>query len=169
MKKNIFFIIFILTMISCSKLNEKTIKNIEFKNENITTKEKEINISSKEEIKEFNKISKESYKIGAGDVLVFIPSKKDFENLTLQVGPDGNINIPDIGIVKVKDKTIEDVEKEINEKITKIYNFLKYTVIVTQFNNNKVYIWGNVEKTGVIYLSQENNLIETISLAGGIK
>ncbi|TDT72440.1 protein involved in polysaccharide export with SLBB domain [Hypnocyclicus thermotrophus] len=163
-----FFIILLLMLtISCSNNNTKTLYN--FKDNNIkreTISDSEIKLSSAEIIKKFNKKIKE-YKLKQGDIIELIPNDISFSKLELKITPDGKINLKDIGEIIAENKTIFQLQNEINKKLLNYYDNLNYIINLKQ-GNNSVYVWGNIAKPGEYKSNYEDTLIKILTKAGGI-
>jgi len=82
-----------------------------------------------------------------------------------KVYPDGTINLPLIGSVKVAGLT----EQQASKKITKLYaQYIKKPYVSVEDINKKIYVLGEVKQPRVINFSQDTiNLIQAISESGG--
>ncbi len=81
------------------------------------------------------------------------------------VYPDGTVNLPLIGSVKVAGLTTQQAE----EKLTKLYaQYIKKPYVRVDDMSKKIYVLGEVKQPRVINLSQDYiTLIEAISDSGG--
>ncbi len=81
------------------------------------------------------------------------------------VYPDGTINLPLIGKVKIAGLT----EEQASEKLTKLYaQYIKKPFVQVDDVSKKIYVLGEVNHPRVIYMSQDTiSLIEAISDSGG--
>jgi len=83
------------------------------------------------------------------------------------VDVDGNVKLPIIGKFKIKDLTVREAEKQLEEKYAVFYNkpFVMLAVV-----NRRVMVFPGTGGTGkVVTLQNENTtLIEALALAGGI-
>ena len=81
------------------------------------------------------------------------------------VYPDGTINLPLIGSVKVAGLT----DQQASEKLTKLYSkYIRKPFVQVTDISKKIYVLGEVKQPRVIYLSQDTiSLIEAISDSGG--
>ena len=103
------------------------------------------------------------------DDLLEISVWKD-ETLTRQVvvRPDGNISFPLIGDVRVQGRTVEEVRKEIEEKIRGYVPDAPVAVMVIQVNSPKIYVVGKVAKPGVYLMTVPLRVMQALAMAGGI-
>jgi len=112
---------------------------------------------------------KDIYLIGPGDVLKLqVWNRHDLSDPEIIVGPDGVITVKRIGSVSVGERTREDVCTEIARKLSFFYDEPEVSLSVTEFNNNKAFVLGRVEKPGVVKFPGKGTLLEALSLAGGL-
>ncbi|MFA8450993.1 MAG: polysaccharide biosynthesis/export family protein [Bacteroidales bacterium] len=82
------------------------------------------------------------------------------------VNEEGYIIFPLIGECMVKNKTVEEIRKELQGKVSK---FLKQTVVILKLVNFNVTILGEVNQPREYKVYQENiNIFEAIALAGDL-
>jgi len=109
-----------------------------------------------------------SYLIGPEDILE-ISVWKDPE-LTKQVivRPDGRISFPLIGEVEAGGHTVKSLEDKLKEKISEYIPDAMLTVIVIQVNSIKIYVVGKVARPGEYRIGRKINVMQALSLAGGL-
>jgi len=109
-----------------------------------------------------------TYQIGPGDILE-ISVWKD-ESLTRQVvvPPDGVISFPLIEDIDVTDLTIASLRKKITEKLTEYIPDATVAVLFFQVNSMKAYVIGKVNKPGEFPITMETNVMQVLSMAGGL-
>lgn len=109
-----------------------------------------------------------AYRIGPEDVLE-ISVWKD-ESLTRQVvvRPDGMISFPLIGEVKAGGHSVEWLEKEIKKRVNKYVPDATLNVTVIQINSIKIYVTGKVARPGEYRIGRKINIMQALTLAGGI-
>ena len=166
--KKLYFLLFIVFFIGCSDKNYVLFQ----KQNNSTIKQsKKIEKPLQKEVYE--------YKIQPGDRLNIVILNNlqlnSNSNLTTNktnlqsffVYPDGTINLPLVGKVKVSGLT----EQQATDKLTKLYSkYLKKPYIKIDVINKKIYVLGEVKKPGVIHLNGDYmTLIEAISECGGLR
>jgi len=105
--------------------------------------------------------------LGPEDVLE-ISVWKD-ETLTKQVviRPDGKISFPLIGEIQAAGRTVEDLRKEIIEKLSEFISDPVVTVMVIGINSYKIYVIGKVNKPGAYTVGRPVNVMQALSMAGG--
>ena len=112
------------------------------------------------------------YKIQPGDIVSVVvmnhpelstPSTNEIQGL--KVYPDGSVNLPLIGFVKIANLT----QREASEVITQKYKeYLKKPYVKVDVLSKKVFVLGEVNKPGPILLEKDyTSLIDVISSSGG--
>ncbi|MBW1966613.1 MAG: polysaccharide biosynthesis/export family protein [Deltaproteobacteria bacterium] len=109
-----------------------------------------------------------SFVLGPGDVLE-ISVWKDPE-LTKQVivQPDGYLSFPLVGQVKAGGKTLAKVQHEIVERLQEYIPSPTVAVLPFKIESYKVYVIGKVKEPGVFMLPEPINVMQALSLAGGM-
>jgi polysaccharide export outer membrane protein len=109
-----------------------------------------------------------AYTIGPGDRLTIQVWDHDDLNRTVEVAPDGTFSFPFIGKVQASDKTAFMIENTLVEKLSDGYLVgPQVTVGVIEYNNKKVFLFGEVVRPGSYVLRSNMRLLELISGAGG--
>lgn len=111
----------------------------------------------------------DSYTVGPDDILAI----EVYDNPDLKgeytVSAGGEIVFPLIGGVKVSNKTLVDIKKELTRLLEKDYLFNPIvSVDINKYLSKQVKIMGNVEKPGVYYLDGPTRLFDLLTKAGGI-
>ena len=106
--------------------------------------------------------------IGAGDKInIQVYNEKELSGV-YQVSPEGYINFPFIGEIKVDGLNIFTLATKISSKLKEGY--LKepnVTVLVEEFVSKRIFVLGQVKKAGSFPIRRRMSVIEAISLAGG--
>lgn len=110
----------------------------------------------------------ESYVIGLSDVITVTVFKEPTLSGGLLVRPDGMISMPLLGDIKASDKTPLQLANEISLKLKKYIQDPNVTVVLSQINSKKVYLIGEIGKTGPIEMTPGMTLLEAIATAGGL-
>lgn len=85
------------------------------------------------------------------------------------IGPDGFVNLPYAGSVKLAGLTIAEATQVLTEKLGQYIKIPGLSVMVKQYGPRKVYVVGEVAKQGMYNLSSDYmNVFAAISSAGGI-
>jgi len=113
-------------------------------------------------------LSKTSVTLGQDDVFEVRVFKEPDLSSVYRVSSDGTINFPLIGIVTVVDKTPNEVEQEIRQRLEAEYLKNAYvSVFIKEFNSKKVFVFGQVNKSGTFRFEEKMTIIQIITLAGG--
>lgn len=111
---------------------------------------------------------KKPYTVGIGDILeikILQPIKSSDRVI---VSPDGLISVPYIVSVKVKGKTINQIQKDITQRLAD--GFLNYPVLTVSLIESRSRIFtvsGQVKKPGSYPLRENTTVLKAISTAGG--
>jgi len=85
------------------------------------------------------------------------------------IGPDGYVNLPYAGTVKLAGLTVSQATAILTEKLGVYIKIPSMAVMVKQYGPRKVYVMGEVAKQGIYSLSSEYmNVFAALSSAGGI-
>jgi polysaccharide export outer membrane protein len=110
----------------------------------------------------------DSYVIGASDVVAVSVLKEPTLSSSLLVRPDGMISMPLLGDIKAAGKTPLQLADEVTTKLKKYIQDPNVTIILNQMNSKKVYLIGEVGRTGPMELTPGMTLLQAIATAGGI-
>jgi polysaccharide export outer membrane protein len=110
-----------------------------------------------------------AYKIGPLDVLDVAVFKVPDLSKTVQVAEDGTITYPLIGQVSAAGKTAHGLEVDLKQKLGEKYlRSPQITVLVKEYNSQRVTISGAVKTTGVYAIKGRTTLVQVIAMAGDI-
>lgn len=106
--------------------------------------------------------------LGPGDILeIRVYREQDLSGI-FQVSPEGTIDYPLLGTVKVEGLTSSKVAATIREGLAKGYLANPFvTVTIKELNSKKIYVLGQVMKPGTFLFQEGMSVIQAISLAGG--
>ena len=107
------------------------------------------------------------YQIQPGDVLQISVWREEDLKLEVLVRPDGGFSFPLAGDMTALGKTVEDLRKEISDRLVRFIPDLVVTVAVKEINGNKVYVIGQVNKPGVFVMNPRVDVMQALSIAGG--
>ena len=96
--------------------------------------------------------------------ITYDPASLYFNSYT--VDEDGQITLPLIGDVKISEKSIADVKRQLDEAYKP---HLKLVSTSVKLANMRITVFGEVNRPGVHYLyNEKNTLLDAISMAGDI-
>jgi len=108
-----------------------------------------------------------NYVIGPQDVLDISVWKEAELTRTVPVRPDGKISMPLLNDVRAAGLTPNQLAAQITTSLKRFLTDPQVTVIVTQINSQRVYILGEVARTGAYPLLPDMTILQALSSAGG--
>jgi len=109
------------------------------------------------------------YKIGPLDVVEFSVFKVPDLTRTAPVAETGTINLPLVGAVQVAGRTTQEVERDLATKLGKKYlQAPQVTILVKEYNSQRVTVEGAVKKPGVYPIRGKTSLLQVIATAQGL-
>lgn len=110
-----------------------------------------------------------AYKIGPLDVLDISVFKVPDLNKEVQVAEEGTINYPLVGDVPAAGKTAHQVEQELTKRLgAKYLKDPQVTVLVKEFNSQRVTVSGSVKTSGVYAIKGTTSLMQVVAMAGDV-
>jgi polysaccharide export outer membrane protein len=98
---------------------------------------------------------KYAYALGSSDIIsINLTDTEDLDGSYI-VGPNGNIDLPFVGKINVKNLTLIEAKNEIITILKKFYKNYDLQVKIEEFNSSKVYILGAVANQITINLNQK--------------
>jgi polysaccharide export outer membrane protein len=116
----------------------------------------------------FSVCAKEGYLLNPGDQLEISVWKEESLQREVLVLPDGTISFPLVGNVSALGKTADELRKLIIKRIKDYISDAEVTVSVISTAGNKIYVFGKVANPGVYGISGPTDILQAISLAGGL-
>jgi len=108
-----------------------------------------------------------TYKIGAQDVLRIDVWREDQLTRTVPVRPDGKITLPLLNDVQAVGLTPMELGGVIAEGLKKFITNPQVTVSVTEINSRRIYVNGEVNKSGAYQMLPHMNVLQALSGSGG--
>jgi polysaccharide export outer membrane protein len=110
------------------------------------------------------------YRIGPDDLIEVTVFEDEKLNKTVRVSSQGNVNLPLIGVLRVKGLTGGEMEKEIRDLLAEKYlQDPHVSVFIKEYHNQRISMLGAVTKPGVYDVTGEKTVLDLLSLAGGIR
>lgn len=110
----------------------------------------------------------DSYKIQPGDVLEISVWKEESLLRQVLVRPDGGLSFPLVGNIQAAGKSVEVLQAEVADRLTKYIPDPVVTVSTHQLNGNKIYVIGKVARPGEFVASRYMDIVQALSVAGGM-
>lgn len=106
------------------------------------------------------------YVIGPDDVLHVAVWKEADLTATLPVRPDGKISLPLLNDVQAAGLTPMQLASSLTEKLKKYLADPRVTVVVAQINSKRIYMVGEVARTGAMPMLPNMTVLQALSTAG---
>ena len=108
------------------------------------------------------------YTINPGDLLeISVWKELDLQRQVL-VRPDGAFSFPLCGDIVAEGRTVEDIRQELTFRLQTYIPNLVVTVTVAEIHGNKIYVIGQVRTPGVFIVNPRVDVIQALSIAGGL-
>ena len=108
------------------------------------------------------------YVIQPGDVLLISVWREPDLQQTILVRPDGGISFPLAGDLTAAGQTVSQLTETLAGKIAKYIPSPVVTVTLQENLGNRIYVTGRVSKPGVYLINQYVDVLQAISMAGGL-
>src|ERR1700722_1853159 len=109
-----------------------------------------------------------NYVIGPQDILDVSVWKEPEVSRSVPVRPDGEMSLPLLNDVQAAGLTPAQLTTQISTGLNKFMTNPEVTVIVTQINSQRVYVLGEVTRSGGYILLPGMTVLQAISNAGGL-
>ena len=110
----------------------------------------------------------DSYLVQAGDTLqVSVWKEPDLTGEVL-VRPDGALSFPLAGEVQAAGHTVEEIRKILQTRFAKYIPDPVVTVVVRKADGSRIFVMGKVNRPGDFALIRPIDVMQALSLAGGV-
>ena len=107
--------------------------------------------------------------IGLNQNIYSSGSQRELGLNDIRIGPDGYVNLPYVGAVKLVGLTTTEANKLLTEKLGEYIKIPSLTIMVKEYGPRKVYVMGEVKTPGIYNLSSDYmNVFAALSSAGGV-
>ena len=109
------------------------------------------------------------YTMNAGDTLdISVWKEEDLTKKDVIVRPDGKFSFPLAGQVLARGRTAAEIEAEITTRLKKYIAEPVVSVSVKNLDGCRIYVIGQVTKAGSFVMNPRVNVLQALSLAGGM-
>jgi polysaccharide biosynthesis/export protein len=109
------------------------------------------------------------YLIGPNDVLkINIFGEPTMSELVVKVDGSGNVQMPIVESVKAQGKTVAEMAKSLKDGYASFFKNPWITVSVVECRSQAVYLLGQFNSPGVIYLDRPLNLAQALAMGKGM-
>lgn len=109
----------------------------------------------------------DEYVLGPGDVIQVVVWRNEHLSKTVPIRPDGKISLPLVDDLQAAGTTPSQLKEMVAKGLRHYIDNPIVTVIVSEVNNYKVSVLGEVKKPGVYLLKGRTTVLEAISMAEG--
>ena len=108
------------------------------------------------------------YTLSPGDQLEISVWKEPDLTKTVIVRPDGKFSVPLAGEINAVGRTLSQVQTDITNRLLKYIPEAVVTATLTQLEGNRVFVIGQVNKPGAYVMNPRYNVLQALSVAGGL-
>jgi polysaccharide biosynthesis/export protein len=112
--------------------------------------------------------SPEGYKLQPGDLLQVVVWKESDLQSEVLIRPDGGISFALAGDMQAAGLTTDQLRQELETRVRKLVPGAVVTVSVKAPNGNRVFVIGKVNRPGDFPLLRPIDVLQAISMAGGV-
>lgn len=109
-----------------------------------------------------------SYRLGPEDVLLISVWKDEQLTREVVVRPDGMFSFPLVGDIQAEDRTVEEIRADLVKRLTRFIPNPNVSAAVTKVLSYKIYVVGRVNKPGEYLIGHYTDVLQALSLAGGL-
>ncbi len=108
------------------------------------------------------------YLVGPEDILEISVWREESLQREVLVRPDGRISFPLVGDLLVAGSTPSEIQSKLSDSLKKFIPEPVVTVVVTKIGGYKIYIIGQVKKSGQYAVGRYLDVVQALALAGGL-
>jgi len=108
------------------------------------------------------------YRLGPGDVIEVLAAGMPEIARQYIIGPDGQITLPVAGVARLERLTREEAATKIEQALSPHYRDPDVTILVQQYNNNRIYVLGEVRWPGEFNFAGRPMLLGALARAQGL-
>jgi polysaccharide biosynthesis/export protein len=120
-------------------------------------------------LEKFNETPESEYTLGPGDAITVTVWNRPQLSGRHVIGPDGSIQIPTLGSVKIAGLTANQAAQMLTQLLSGYYVAPVTSVEINSYTNNQVTVVGDVANPGVIHFDNQPTLLEALAKAGNAK
>ena len=113
-------------------------------------------------------IERKIYTINSGDILDISVWNEDALKRVIRVLPDGYISFPLVGEIAVSGASLPQIKQQLTEKLARFIADPVVNISVQSAEGNIVYVIGQVKRPGQFVMYQPLDVMQVLSLAGGL-
>lgn len=121
-----------------------------------------------DDVSELEALPEDLYRIQPGDVLSIEIWKEDDLDRQAMVLPDGTFSYPLIGYMMAAGETLPAIRDKVTARLAKYFADPVVTVSLLQLSGNQIFVIGNAARPGVFIATRNLDIMQLLSLAGGM-
>ena len=114
-------------------------------------------------------INPSEYMLGPNDEFTINIVSAKPRQYVCRISPDGNLIIPEVGLLNLKGKLLSEAYLLLNQKLGKTFQDGYFSVALTDFRKFKVSVSGAIPKPSMVPATAVDRVSEIIERAGGLK
>jgi polysaccharide export outer membrane protein len=130
-------------------------------------KEKEKEKEAPPKVEPSEDVADKDYVLGPGDQLDISVWKDEALTRSLAILPDGKISFPLVGELMAAGKTVAQLKKDIEGRLSRFIPDPVLSLEVKQVNSQIIYVIGRVNTPGRFVLNVNVNVLQALAIAGG--
>jgi polysaccharide export outer membrane protein len=107
------------------------------------------------------------YQVKPGDLLIVTVWKEPDLTMEVLVRPDGKFSFPLAGDLQATGQSVAQIREALVKKIEGYIPDVVATVMLKEIAGNKAYVVGKVNRPGPLIMTDETNVMQALSFAGG--
>jgi polysaccharide export outer membrane protein len=128
-----------------------------------------LSAASDQAISEFEDAPRTRYTIGPGDrISVTVWARPELSGAHV-VGPDGDIQVPFLGSVRMADLTPDQASAKLTSALSEYYLGAYATITMLSYSGNSVTVLGHVAHPGLLTFNDDPTLLEVLARAGTLQ
>jgi len=116
----------------------------------------------------FEVSASDQYLLNPGDQLEISVWREEALQREVLVLPDGSISFPLVGVLPAAGKTAAELQQSIVKRLRQFVPEAEVTVSVLQPSGYRIFVIGKVTNPGAFQLSGPIDILQALSLAGGL-
>ena len=126
----------------------------------------QLSAATDQAIRDFDETPRTRYTIGPGDrVNITVWARPELSG-THVVGPDGDIQVPFLGSVRIADLTPDQASAKLSSALSEYYLGAYATVTMLSYSGNTITVLGHVAHPGQLTFNDNPTLLEVLARAG---
>lgn len=110
----------------------------------------------------------EDYKLNPGDILSISVWKEPDLQKDVLIRPDGKFSFPLTGDISASGRSVDEVREQVKQRLMRFIPDLVVSISVIQIQGNKIYVIGQVGRSGEIVANPHIDVVQALALSGGM-